>query len=51
MNSENKNCSREELERLSNRLDDFETEVRVLRWLLAGSMVLLFAVLMIEMLR
>ena len=51
MTSENNKCSREELERLHNRMDDFETEVRLLRWLLAGSMALLFALLMNGMLK
>lgn len=42
---ENKNCSREELESLKDRLDDFESEVRWLRWLLAGTLALLFALM------
>lgn len=48
---EDKNCSRDDLEKLSSRLDDFETEVQVLRWLLAGCMALLFALLVTGMLK
>ena len=45
MNDEKANISREELERIHNRLDEFESETRWLRWLLAGTLALLFVVL------
>lgn len=51
MNNENNRSLREELERLYHRLDDFESEVRLLRWLLAGCMALLFAILTTGMLK
>lgn len=48
---EHKNCSREELENLKFRLDDFESEVRWLRWMLAGTMVLIFALILSGLLK
>lgn len=45
MNDEKENLSRGEIERIHSRLDELEAEVRWLRWLLAGTLALLFVVL------
>lgn len=45
MNDEKANLSRGEIERIHSRLDELESETRWLRWLLAGTLALLFVVL------